>query len=213
MDRDDHLINEALGDVFKQLNKDQHRAPFAEPGEKQGDCEEGYVLNKKGDCVKKTEVVEDDRIPHPHSTSSGPLNKERGGVKAYGERNVSGPSSTNLAVHGSGSTPSTGPKAPWGTGQGFPGQTTSGANKFNLLNAQDGDSPSIDSYNPHPIKDAIYINKEDDRYVFTRNGKTLIATRSDRQLKEWATHYAAKGRGRFSAGKKIYPGEGVNIDL
>ena len=157
-----------------------------------------YMKNLKPE--KKKKVVEDD-LEHgrAHSLGSpgGPLN-DKGGVKAYGERAEANPSSTNLAVHGGNS--------PWGNGPGFPGQTTSGANKFNLLNAQDDDP-----YNPHPIKNAIYIEKEGDKYVFTRNGETLISTSSDKRLKEWANYYAPKGRGRFSAGKKIYPGKDVPL--
>ena len=70
-------------------------------------------------------------------TPGGPLNKERGGVKAYGERAEANPSSTNLAVHGG--------DTPWGTGPGFPGQSDHHAGETNLLNA-DADPQNLRKY-------------------------------------------------------------------
>ena len=52
-----------LADVFQKLAKDQNRAPFAKPGEKQEACAKGYVLNKKGDCVKKEKKNKESALP------------------------------------------------------------------------------------------------------------------------------------------------------
>ena len=193
MDRDDHLINETLAKVFQDLNKDQHRAPFAKPGEKQGDCEEGYVLNKKGDCVKKKEVVEDD-LEHgrAHSLGSpgGPLN-DKGGVKAYGERNVMGPSSTNMAVHG-------------GTTKDMSDLSQSSHDpQFNLLKAQDNDPYDTDVHGGYAKGGGkrnpkhVYLRKDAGRYQFYKvdeagKEEVMLTTDSEKRMEEWSTYYSSK---------------------
>jgi hypothetical protein len=198
MNKDDHLINEALADVFKKLNKDQHRAPFAKPGEKQGDCEKGYVLNKDGDCVKKTKKL--DEFEHEHyrahdlDTPGGPLNA-KGGVKAYGERAEANPSSTNMAVHGG--------KTPWGTGPGFPGHTTGYSGDGRLLNAQDNDPYDTSVHGGYAKGGGkrnpkhVYVRQNSGKYEFykvddAQKEEVLVTTASEKQMEEWATFYSHK---------------------